>query len=81
MHSHPDDDGTKGGSGYIIGGGDRKIVINNYYKAKEQGVALPTHYVYHRESKIIYQYTPWKSNIYIKKVTNNTGLRSIVPKR
>ena len=81
MHSHPDHDGTEGGSGYIIGGGDKKFVTNNYQKAKEQGTTPPTYYVYHRQSKIIYQYTPWKSNIYIKKVTNNTGLRFIVPKK
>lgn len=67
MHSHPDHDGTEGGSGYIIGGGDKKFVTNNYQKAKEQGTTPPTYYVYHRQSKIIYQYTPWKSNIYIKK--------------
>ena len=83
IHSHPSINGTKGGSGYQKRewGGDREIIINEYYKATEQGIQLPAHYVYHKYSKTIYQYTPWASNIFIKKVTNNKGLRFIAPKR
>lgn len=82
LHSHPAPDGTKGGSGYgRLYGGDKKLIINKYHRAKEQGVSLPTHYVYHKYSKTLYQYTPWSSNVYIKKATNNKGLRFIVPKR
>lgn len=82
MHSHPDPNGTKGGSGYgRYYGGDRRYIINKYKSAKEQGIPLPTYYVYHKHSNTIYQYTPWSSDIYIKKVTNNKGLRFIIPKR
>lgn len=83
MHSHPDPNGTKGGSGYQDRewGGDRSFIINRFNSAKDQGISLPTYYVYHKHSKTIYQYTPWSSDIYIKKVTTNNGLRFIVPKR
>lgn len=82
MHSHPGPNGTQGGSGYgVLISGDKKFVMNRYYEAKEKGVSLPTYYVYHKESKKIYQYNPWHSSIYIKRVTNNNGLRFIVPKR
>lgn len=82
IHSHPASNGTEGGSGYgSMYGGDRKGVINNYYKAQEQKIPLPAYYVYHKYSKTLYQYNPWVSNIYIKKVTDNKGLRFIIPKR
>lgn len=83
IHSHPAPNGTKGGSGYGTREweGDRDVVISNYYSAQKQGIPLPTHHVYHKFSKTIYQYNPWSSNIYIKKVTNNKGLRFIMPKR
>ncbi|WP_291530578.1 JAB-like toxin 1 domain-containing protein [Bacteroides sp. UBA939] len=82
MHSHPGPNGTLGGSGYgALISGDRRFVRNRYYEAREKGVSPPTYYVFHKESKKIYQYNPQQSSIYIKKVTNNNGLRFIVPKR
>lgn len=82
IHSHPASNGTEGGSGYgTMYGGDRKRVVGNYYKAREQKIPLPAYYVYHKYSKTLYQYNPWVSNIYIKKVTDNKGLRFIIPKR
>lgn len=82
IHSHPGPNGTQGGSGYgVLISGDKRFVMNRYYEAKEKGVSLPTYYVFHKESKKIYQYNPWQYSIYIKKTTNYNGLRFIAPKR
>lgn len=71
IHSHPDKDGTKGGSGYIQGSNlyvpntDADVV--NYLYNKLNG-KTPSMYVYHRFTQNIYQYTPWKPNA---KIWNN----------
>ncbi len=84
MHSHPAVDGTKGASGYgktSYNGGDMSYIVGQYNKASKRNISLPTHYVYHKQSKTLYQYTPWVPNIYIKTIKDNKGLRFIVPKR
>ena len=53
MHSHPDQDGTKGASDMTI---------------------FPKHYVFHKQSQVLYYYDPWKPNYYIRKVTQPSDL-------
>jgi hypothetical protein len=79
IHSHPGDatwEGTKGGST-----GDQNIIINRYYRFQRAGMkhpdvwfnkdgqwtVFPKNYVYHKQSKILYNYTPWKSSVFIRK--------------
>ena len=84
IHSHPamDGTGTRGGSGYgPTYRGDMALITDRYHQATTQGIPLPTHYVYHKQSQTIYQYTPWNPSIYIKQVNNNQGMRFIVPQR
>ena len=35
---------------------------------------LPNNYVYHKYSQNLYYYTPWKPDIFIKKIISNNGL-------
>jgi RHS repeat-associated protein len=86
MHSHPAVNGTRGGSGFEMGHnrghmGDIAYATRHYYQAIQLGVSLPTHYVYHKNSQTIYQYTPWNPSVFIKSIQNYQGLRFIAPKR
>ena len=86
IHSHPGDatwEGTKGAST-----GDQNIVINRYnrfqgagmkhpdvwFKKDGQWTVFPKNYVYHKQSKTLYNYTPWKSNIFIRKTSKASDM-------
>ncbi|MDR0542939.1 MAG: hypothetical protein LBH19_12125 [Dysgonamonadaceae bacterium] len=74
VHSHPDENGTKGGSGYDFQpdiktgktylkgynkyGGSDGIVAANLFNATNRVIPL---YVYHRYSQGLYKYDPWHS--------------------
>lgn len=82
IHSHPGPDGTPGASGDYgtFVSGDMSRIGARYQKAENMGVPLPPHYVYHKESRVLYNYTPWESSIFIKKVQNNQALRYLFPR-
>ncbi|MGE0021885.1 MAG: RHS repeat-associated core domain-containing protein [Draconibacterium sp.] len=80
IHSHPGNatwEGTKGGST-----GDQNLIINQHNRFKSEGMqgvnawfkkdgswtVLPKTYVYHKQSKTLYNYTPWKSSVFIRKI-------------
>ena len=80
IHSHPGNatwEGTMGGST-----GDQNNIINQYYRFKSAGMqgtnawfkkdgswtVLPKNYVYHEQSNTLYNYTPWKSSVFIRKI-------------
>ena len=67
LHSHPGQDGTKGGSdGGATGTGDMSNIIgyyNRWINAKKDPLRFPTHGVFHKDTKTIYYYTPWKQSI------------------
>ncbi|MCD8177596.1 MAG: hypothetical protein LUE98_09280 [Tannerellaceae bacterium] len=88
MHSHPGQGATEGASweselspGKGRTGGDMTNIINLYNQNKAKGKGIPDHYLYHQESKVLYHYTPWKSDIYIRKIRNYNGLDFLIPKR
>ncbi len=85
IHSHPGDgiinwEGTRGGSD-----GDMDNIRNRYDRFQDAGMShtgtwfqrndnnqwsiYPKHYVYHKQSKNLYHYTPWKSSILIRSNT------------
>ncbi|MDR1198834.1 MAG: hypothetical protein LBK94_07470 [Prevotellaceae bacterium] len=86
IHSHPGDATWEGTKGASIG--DMNNVINRYYRFEEAGMintnkwfstegrntVFPKHYLYHKHSRTLYHYTPWKNNIYIRQVNNGSGL-------
>ena len=63
-------------------------IINRYYRYENAGMqdiskwfnvngintVFPRHYIYHAPTNALYNYTPWKSNIYIRQVNNAKGL-------
>ena len=79
IHSHPSfKDDVRGASGGDLGPnnlyGDMKNIVNQYNRL---GNKTPRHYVYHRNSKTLYQYTPWRSDI---KITTFIGLNINITK-
>ena len=90
MHSHPgyESDGTKGASPCTSFGGDMCNISNRYRRFQKAGMkytnrwfkngtewsVFPKHYVYHKKSKTMYHYTPWKSSIFIRKTTKSSDL-------
>ncbi|MCQ2219336.1 MAG: RHS repeat-associated core domain-containing protein [Paludibacteraceae bacterium] len=80
IHSHPGYgfEGTKGGSGYgVLSTGDHLFINrrwNNWYYKYIHNIdkqsEFPCHFVYHRKSKTLYQYTPWVSDFNLGKVMN-----------
>ena len=73
IHSHPSiKDDIKGASGGDLGPdklyGDMRNIVNQYNRL---GAKTPRHYVYHRNSKTFYQYTPWKSSIKLTTIRNS----------
>ncbi|GAA0875037.1 hypothetical protein GCM10009118_14450 [Wandonia haliotis] len=84
IHSHPDKNGTKGASGYRGKDqsyyGDMAIISRSYKKLKSEGLKLPPHYVYHRESKTLYEYTPWNPSINRGVIIDFSKLISKIPK-
>ena len=85
IHSHPSVDGTKGGSGYYkynetpIPNSDIWNIRMMYQRYNYDIKRLPPHYVYHRYSNNLYQYTPYAWNIYIKRINNVNGLKFLIP--
>lgn len=76
IHSHPSvNDNVKGASGADTPKlglyGDMKVITNRYYRMKN---SLPPHYVYHRKSKSLTQYTPWNSSIHTTVIGNYSSL-------
>ncbi|MDR0333792.1 MAG: hypothetical protein LBI15_10050 [Dysgonamonadaceae bacterium] len=83
IHSHPSATGTKGASGDAIGtndenDGDMSLIIRRNNRFAEQGIPLPPHYVYHKHSRTLYEYTPWNSSIDKGTIRGNNGLNSIM---
>lgn len=84
MHSHPGKDGTKGASGDFR---DRGSIAGDFLNIQRSsqymgniGKPLPNHYIYHTDSKVLYNYTPTNSSIYIKTIKNYIGLNYLFPK-
>ncbi len=88
IHSHPAVDGTKGGSKCTVFGGDMCNIVDRYYRFQRAGMTrtdtwfkkdgkwtvFPKHYVYHKHSKVLYNYTPWKNNVYIRKISKASDM-------
>lgn len=77
IHSHPGEDGTKGASGTRVIG-DVANINERDKRFHAQGISLPPHYVYHKHSRTLYQYTPSESSIDKGVIRNNDGLNSIM---
>jgi hypothetical protein len=83
-------EGTKGASGYggDYYTGDMAIIADRYqrfqnagmkyistwFKKDNQWTVFPKHYVYHKQSKILYHYTPWKNNVFIRKTNKASDM-------
>lgn len=75
IHSHPDDGQYIGASGYYgdtysLGVTDRANITHRYYEFKDARKKLFDHYVYEKGNKVLFKYTPWKGDIYIKEISN-----------
>ncbi|MCG8574237.1 MAG: hypothetical protein MI810_05075, partial [Flavobacteriales bacterium] len=79
IHSHPDVNGTEGASGdegsYYTG--DMQLILERSRRFKKWGLKLPTHYVYHKHTQIVYKYTPYRSDIFIGKVQSYKFLMTL----
>ena len=83
LHSHPGtydykgnlvDEGTRGASNTRAGGDMHNIIefSNNMFKSGRYSAKnFPKHFVYHRQSKTLYQYTPYESSLEVGKVSSN----------
>ena len=65
IHSHPSiKDDVRGASGGDLGQNnlysDMRGIVNHYNRLASK---TPRHYMYHRNTKTLYQYTPWNSSI------------------
>ena len=59
--------------------GDMKNVTDRYYRfIYNYNKKLPPHCVYHRNSKVLYQYTPWESNRKIGTISSYSILNNIL---
>ena len=89
VHSHPGSGkyGTMGGSGYDNDRrlyGDRLYISDNWetwYYANihdvQKQLEFPCHFVYHRKSQSLFQYTPWVGSINLGKVLNRNLMPNI----
>jgi len=72
LHSHPE---TKGGSGYELEGymyGDKLRQYRQYTRHGASSSLL--YYIYHRDSKNLYQYTPQKADHLIKNIKSSKDI-------
>ncbi len=84
-------EGTKGASGYgDYYSGDMANIANRYrrfqnagmkntstwFKKDDRYTVFPKHYVYHKQSKVLYNYTPWKHNVFICKTNKASDMYS-----
>ena len=88
LHSHPGtydykgrlvDEGTRGGSETSVGGdmGNISNFANRMVDAgRYSAIKFPEHFVYHKQSKSLYQYTPYESSLKLGKV--NTNLMTLI---
>ena len=72
----------------IFWGGDALYINNRYdvfedagmqrtdtwFKVDNKWTVFPKHYVYHKKSKVLYNYTPWELSIYIRKTNKASDL-------
>lgn len=74
MHSHPGSDGIKGASGYSKDDYyyDMALITNRYNRFSNKEKALPSHYIYHPETKMLYNYTPWNPDIIIRQINKSS---------
>ena len=78
--------GDANGEGRRGASGDMRSITGGYigdmsritYRYNRLGSSLPNHYVYHKKSKNLYNYTPWNSSIYIKTVKSTNGLNFLL---
>lgn len=83
LHSHPRIDGTMGASENVGYGPSDMLNIINYSNRRfnSHGQSLngfPKHYVYHKHSQTLYQYTPYQSSIYIKRVLSGKDIQKLM---
>ena len=89
IHSHPAIDGTKGASGFgHYYSGDMANIehlrrrfqnvgmrdVNTWFQNNGQWTIFPKHYIYHKQSRVLYHYTPWENSIYIRKINKANNL-------
>ncbi|MDH6311927.1 hypothetical protein M2137_000686 [Parabacteroides sp. PFB2-10] len=87
MHSHPGDnkgwEGTKGASGVDIQNVTSRYQSyrnagmthpDQWFKTNGRNTVFPKHYVFHKLSSTLYHYTPWQSNVFIRKINSPKGL-------
>lgn len=80
VHTHSRENSAKGAS--VIGNAKDGYMwcymadISRDYKNRSNHNQLPQppHYIYHKYTKNIHYYTPWKSSIFIKKATSTNSL-------
>lgn len=83
LHSHPSGGtNTREASGYnkYIYRGDMATIASRYNKFIDAGKKYPEdfpgHYIYHKESQNLYQYTPWNPSILVTKVQTGAELKN-----
>lgn len=84
MHSHPGHanwEGTKGAStGDMNNARHNRFKqagmqnIDTWFKKDGKWTVYPKHYVYHKQSKTLYHYTPWKPNRHIRETSKASDL-------
>lgn len=47
---------------------------NVWFKKDGKWSVYPKHYVYHKQSKVLYNYTPWKNNVFIRKISKTSDM-------
>jgi hypothetical protein len=57
---------------------DMTNIINRYWRFYAKELPLCPHYVYHKRSRTLYEYTPWDDSINKGTIRNNDGLNSIM---
>lgn len=86
IHSHPGNETWEGTKGASIA--DQNSIINSYNRFKQAGMVqseawfkkdgqwtvFPKHYVYHKQSKVLFNYTPWESRVFIRKTNKSSDL-------
>ena len=87
LHSHPwGGNETQKASGYNEEGydGDMATIARRYNEFKTTGKRypedFPRHYIYHKESQNLYNYTPWNPSILIIKVDSGKTLKNKIKK-
>ena len=91
IHSHPGGDFSKRASGYDLynnglsnGSSDANFMSAQFNLAKDAGKAWPGGYpklfIYHKESKGLYNYNHKSSSIYVGGVTSSSSMKGLVQK-